>query len=283
MTGFLSDRAVLAFEGQDRITFLQGLVSNDVTLVSQGHALWSAVLTPQGRWLSEFFLYEDTTQETPRLLMDCPAEHAETLTKRLSRFRLRADVRIVTTDFRVITGPDGTSPPPHSISSPDPRTEQAGWRALITPDSDIMGETPQAYLIRRLSLGLPDWTDFEAEKTLALEANMDVLHGVSFSKGCYMGQELTARTHYRAVLKRRILPITGPSTAFSTPGPIQLNGKDVGELRSHHATTALALLRREAWSSNALTLNGETVQVVWPNWFPAELRPQSTQEETPSP
>lgn len=283
MTGFLSDRAVLAFEGQDRITFLQGLVSNDVTLASQGHALWSAVLTPQGRWLSEFFLYEDTAPENPRLLMDCPAEHADMLQKRLSRFRLRADVRISKTDLRVITGPDGTSPPANSTTAPDPRTEHAGWRALISPDMPATGETPHAYLVRRLSLGLPDWTDFEAEKTLALEANMDLLKGVSFSKGCYMGQELTARTHYRAVLKRRILPVTGPDAAFSTPAPILMRGKDVGEFRSHHANTALALLRREAWSSDELTLNGETIQVVWPTWFPEELRPQPAQEDTTAP
>ncbi|GBR53019.1 glycine cleavage system protein T [Neokomagataea thailandica NBRC 106555] len=246
--------------------------------------MWNAVLTPQGRWLSEFFLYEHTDHNgSVQLLMECPADHAEMLQKRLSRFRLRADVQITITDLRVITGPAGSTPPAASISAPDPRTENAGWRALIPHDMTATGETPEAYKLRRLALGLPDWQDFEAEKTLALEANMDLLNGVSFTKGCYMGQELTARTHYRAVLKRRILPIHAPEGAFNDGATIMLGGKEVGELRSHHGTTGLAILRREAWTSDALTLNDQPVKVIWPDWFPADLRPTSTPEETPAP
>lgn len=340
MTRFLSDRSVLAFSGRDRLSFLQGLVTNDVTTIAPGRAIWSALLTPQGRWLSEFFLFAEPsgpqgndppdTTACGRVLMDCPRPHAEMLIQRLSRFRLRADVQITHTTGRVMTGPGAppalppegpatslstnltspglTSPgfispgfaspdsgssstissgsvPSSLIVAPDPRCDQAGWRGLAltgtehTPDRSSEnpdGEDDHAYRSRRIALGLPDWTDLELEKTLALEANMDLLNGVSFTKGCYMGQELTARTHYRAPVRRRLLPlVTSAPThqpSFTTGEAILLDGKDIGHLRSCEGNHALAFVRREAWHSDALTVKGIPVRVLWPAWFPPEKR-----------
>ncbi|MBS1021145.1 folate-binding protein YgfZ [Gluconobacter cerinus] len=268
MIELLPLRSVLTFSGADRASFLQGLITNDVQSLSPGNAVWSALLTPQGRWLSEFFLFSDGY----RILMDCPSEHSEMLVKKLSRFRLRADVKIELTALHVIVGATETIPPEALCSAPDPRCESAGWRAIV---SQPPVETPQGHdwLDRRLTLGLPDTDDFESEKTLALEANLDLLHGVSWKKGCYMGQELTARTHYRGLLRRRILPVTVKDGTFPEIGGILTMGdKEVGELRSRHGSHALALLRREAWLSPDLAFEGKPVSVVWPDWFPLEMR-----------
>jgi len=269
MHGSLSHRAVLSFTGSDRISFLQGLVTNDVQDLTPATAVWSALLTPQGRWLSEFFLYE----APDRILMDCATDHADMLVKRLSRFRLRADVQIEKTDLRVVTGADNHSVPPSALSSaPDPRCEGAGWRAIVSGTGQS-GETPGAFLERRLLLGLPDVMDFESEQTLALEADMDLLHGVSWKKGCYMGQELTARTHYRGLVKRRLLPVVLSDGTFADENGVIVSGeREVGDIRSRSGNRALAMLRREAWSSPDLTCNGQPLSVAWPVWFPEEMR-----------
>ncbi|WP_226986575.1 CAF17-like 4Fe-4S cluster assembly/insertion protein YgfZ [Gluconobacter oxydans] len=269
MHEYLSHRAVLSFTGTDRASFLQGLITNDVQNLTDTTAVWSALLTPQGRWLSEFFLYA-----TPdRILMDCPADHAEMLVKRLSRFRLRADVQIENTPFQVITGAEDHAVPETVLTSaPDPRCEGAGWRAVVTEPAQG-GETAPAFLERRLTLGLPDVMDFESEQTLALEADMDLLHGVSWKKGCYMGQELTARTHYRGLVKRRLLPVVLSEGTFPDEGGIIVSGeREVGDIRSRSGNRALAMLRRDAWSASDLTCNGQPLSVVWPVWFPEEMR-----------
>lgn len=120
--------------------------------------------------------------------MDCPADHAEMLVKRLSRFRLRADVQIENTPFQVITGAEGRAVPETVLTSAlDPRCEGTGWRAVVTEPAQG-GETPAAFLERRLTLGLPDVMDFESEQTLALEADMDLLHGVSWKRAAIWGR-----------------------------------------------------------------------------------------------
>lgn len=269
MNHSLSHRAVLSFTGADRTSFLQGLITNDAHALTPATSVWSALLTPQGRWLSEFFLYD----ASDRILMDCAADHADMLVKRLSRFRLRADVQIEKTDLRVITGAVGSPAPSAPVATaPDPRCDGAGWRAIV-PASEEGGEMPEEFLERRLTLGLPDVMDFESEQTLALEADMDLLNGVSWKKGCYMGQELTARTHYRGLVKRRLLPVVLSDGTFPDEGGVIIAGeREVGDIRSRSGNRALAMLRRDAWSSPELTCNGQPLSVVWPAWFPPEMR-----------
>lgn len=127
MLDLLSYRSVLAFTGADRLSFLQGLITNDVQLLTSDTALWSALLTPQGRWLSEFFLFSMSDS----ILMDCPSDHADMLVKKLSRFRLRADVEIEATDFKVIVDQDSPAPADAICAANDPRCDGAGWRAVV--------------------------------------------------------------------------------------------------------------------------------------------------------
>jgi tRNA-modifying protein YgfZ len=233
----LSGRRVLAVSGEDRVSYLQGLVSNDVALAAPGRAVWAALLTPQGKWLADFFV----TADAERLLLDVDAGQAEMLATRLMRFRLRAKVAVETTSLPVHAGWPGPAP---AGAWPDPRLEAAGWRSFA-PLTATVDEA--AYDRHRLSLGLPDGPrDLEAEKTVLLEAGFDELNGVSWTKGCYMGQELTARTKYRGLVKRRLMPVT-VAGALPAPGtPVLRDGTEVGAMRSGRDGTGLALLRLDA-------------------------------------
>ncbi len=254
----LSDRAVLQVAGDDRISFLQGLVSNDVAAAAPGRAVWSALLTPQGKWLADFFVFADAD----RLLLDCEAGQSEMLRARLSRFRLRAKVAIEPVDLPVFAAWDGP-PPEAAIRSPDPRLPEAGSRLL----GDVHGAnaTEADYDLHRLRLGLPDGSrDLESEKSTLVEAGFDELHGIGWEKGCYMGQELTARTKYRGLVKRRLVPVAvdGPLPAPGTP--VFEGEAEVGTIRSGRADRALALLRLEAIGAASLRCGEATLRPTPP-------------------
>ena len=241
--------------GEDRVAFLQGLVSNDVALVAPGRAVWSALLTPQGKWLADFFVLEGGSS----LLLDCARDQAALLVTTVSRFRLRAKVtlRDASSDFAVHAAWGGATPPEGTMAAPDPRLDQAGFRILaeapLAADADA-----DAYDLHRLALGLPDGArDMEPQKSVLLEGGFDELGGVSWSKGCYMGQELTARTKYRGLLKRRLFPVTveGPLPAPGTK--VTRDGAEIGEMRSGRDGLGLALLRIEAAEADAKLACGE--------------------------
>ena len=239
----LPSRAVLSVSGEDRVSYLQGLVSNDVALAEPGRAVWAALLTPQGKWLADFFIFADAN----RLLLDVEAAPAEDLARRLMRFRLRAKVAVEDEALKVFAA-WGESPPQSGageIQAADPRLPEAGWRVLA---ADLATNATAAdYDAHRLRLGLPDGSrDMEAEKSVLLEAGFDELSGVSWTKGCYMGQELTARTKYRGLIKRRLVPVSAEG-ALPPPGtPILREGAEVGTLRSSAGSIGLALLRVDA-------------------------------------
>jgi len=237
----LPRRGVIAVEGEDRVDFLQGLVSNDVTTVTPDTAVWAALLTPQGKWLADFFVLADGD----RLLLDCERAQMPMLIQRLTRFRLRAKVQVRSEDaWRVYAAWDG-APDCDAIAAPDPRLPQAGWRVLSAGSLPV-NATPADWDLHRIRLGLPDGSrDLEADKSVLLEAGFDELLGVSWTKGCYMGQELTARTKYRGLLKRRLVPVAieGP---LPPPGtPVLRDGAEVGSMRSGLADQGLAVLRLE--------------------------------------
>ncbi len=258
----LPDRAVIEVSGEDRVSFLQGLVSNDVAEAAPGRAVWAALLTPQGKWLADFFILADGV----RLLLDCEAGQAATLAQRLTRFRLRAEVAVQPVPLQVYAGWGGAAPEA-GIAAPDPRIPDAGWRVLSDVPLPADG-TAEDWDRHRLALGLPDGSrDMEAERTTLLEAGFDELHGVSWTKGCYMGQELTARTKYRGLLKRRLVPvrIDGP---VPTPGtPVLRAGVEVGAMRSAVAGLGLALLRLDAIKSDGLACGEATLRPTPPAWM----------------
>ncbi len=259
MIAHLPDRAVLSVAGADRVGFLNGLVSNDVSLAAPGRAIWAALLTPQGKWLADFFVVADG----PRLLLDCQAGSAAMLTQRMSRYRLRADAAVERTELGVSAGWDGAPQPPGAAA--DPRLPEAGWR-LLSADAPAASAEAADWDAHRLRLGLPDGSrDLEAEKTVLLEAGFDELQGISWTKGCYMGQELTARTRYRGLVKRRLLPVQGD--ALPAPGTPVLSGeREAGQMRSSREGIGLALLRLDALGAGGLTAAGQPLTVRIPEW-----------------
>ena len=255
----LLDRAVVEVAGEDHVTFLQGLVSNDIALATPGRAVWAALLTPQGKWLADFFVFADGE----RLLLDTEAAQAADLVRRLGRFRLRSRValRVLEGAFAVMAGWDGAPLPGDAIAAPDPRHPDAGWRALTAPAAAaIAAATAGDYDRHRLVLGLPDGSrDLDSEGSVLLEAGFDELHGVSWSKGCYMGQELTARTKYRGLLKRRLVPVAVDGPLPPRGAPVSRDGAEVGEMRSGRDGLGLAVLRIAALDGEGEMRCGEAV------------------------
>ena len=256
----------VAIDGADRLTFLQGLVSQDMERVRGDMSVYSALLTPQGKFLHDFFVMASGD----RLLLDCEAGRGDDLIQRLSRFRLRADVQLSRLeDFRVsalfgpgaaasagLSGAAGTTLATDGvIVFIDPRNEAIGCRAsgprerlddylsrLGIPEVDIA-----SYEALRISLEVPDGSrDMEIEKSTLLECNFDELNGVDWEKGCYMGQELTARTKYRGLVKRRLSAFRA-TDASQTPGETVLLGdRKVGEIRSRCGENLLVSIRIDA-------------------------------------
>jgi len=204
----LSDRALLRIAGEDVRGFLQGLVTQDMATVTPETPRWAALLTPQGKVLFDFVLWA----EGDAILIDCEADQRETLARRLSIYRLRRPIAIEPIEGGVywsLTGDHGV---------PDPRLPELGRRWLGPAD----GEPAPGWLAHRLALGVPEGAaELGLDKTLWLEANAAELNGVSFTKGCYVGQENTARMHYRAKVNRRLIvaPLAEPGDRTRTTYP----------------------------------------------------------------
>ncbi len=258
----LPSRGVLAIEGDDRVAFLQGLVSNDVEAAAAGRAVWAALLTPQGKWLADFFIFADADA----LLLDCEQAQIAELVQRLTRYRLRMKVTLRPAPELHVYVAWPERPDVAGILAPDPRLPGFAWRILSAAKLEATA-TPEDWDRYRLAAGLPDGSkDIEADRGVLLEAGFDELDGVSWSKGCYMGQELTARTKYRGLVKRRLVPvrIEGP---LPPPGSaIFRDGQDVGTMRSGRDSIGLASLRLDALEGSLRC--GETVLTPHvPNWM----------------
>jgi folate-binding protein YgfZ len=273
-------RTVLTIDGEDRRTFLQGLISNDIGKAGPERAIWAAFLTPQGKFLWDLFIAE----VDGAFLIDVEAERAEAFRKKLTMYRLRSKVGIAITGelaVHAVFG-DGAAAacglPDRAGAARggcfvDPRLAEAGLRVYAADDQALraagLAEAPFALWDEaRIRLGLPDGSrDMPVEKALLLENGFDELGGVDFAKGCYMGQELTARTKYRALVRKRLLPvdITGPVPAPGTP--VMAGETEAGEMRSAAGGSGLALLRLEQVRSGQPLTCGQAVLVpAVPAW-----------------
>jgi folate-binding protein YgfZ len=196
---WLPDRALLRVGGEDVRGFLQGLVTQDMARVAPDAPQWAGLLTPQGKALFDFLLWADGDA----ILIDCEAAQREALARRLSIYRLRRPIDIAPIEGGVHWGVDGHT------GVPDPRLAALGRRWL-----GPAGSAPaEGWLPHRLRLGVTEGAaELGQDRTLWLECNAAELGGVSFTKGCYVGQENTARMHYRAKVNRRLVvaPLSEP-------------------------------------------------------------------------
>jgi folate-binding protein YgfZ len=284
----LDDRGVLAVSGADRRSFLQGLVSNDVEKVGPAQARFAALLTAQGKYLHDFMMIEFDEA----LWLEAEAGRLGGLRRRLSIYRLRAKVELdeqpelavavvfgegALAAMGLSEAPGVARPFGSGVAFVDPRLPALGARCIL-PSIDIrpalegigLAESGfPAYDRLRIELGIPDGgRDLVPEKSILLEAGFDELNGVDWQKGCYIGQELTARTKYRGLIKKRLMPvkIDGPAPA---PGAIvTADGREVGEMRSSRDGLGLALLRIEPVIEGKQLKAGDTALVVSkPGWM----------------
>ena len=257
-TAMLTDRAVIAVSGPDWRSFLQGLITQDVETLAEGELRYAALLTPQGRLLYDLFLFG----EADGVRLDAPAPHRDALLAKLKLYRLRAKVEIAATGDVVSALFDGeTAPAPWRR---DPRLPAFGWRTLGAVCDANAGD----YDAHRLRLGAPDLLrDGLSDRDYALEANLDLLNGVDFRKGCFVGQETTSRMKRRSVVKSRLVPLAfdGPPPP---PGAEVLAGTlRAGEVRSGSQGRALALLRLDRAAAGGLTVDGRPVRLDPPDWL----------------
>ena len=284
----LENRGLIGLSGDDARDFLQGLVSNDVDKVTAEKSLYAALLTPQGKFQYDFFLI----QSPDGLLIDCELDRLDDLKRKLSMYKMRAKVELSdrTQEFAVaaligngvaaalgVENSEGaTASFAGGIGYIDPRLDAMGGRTVLPrenaeallQDTGIQSGDLTDYERLRLTYGLPDGSrDMIVDKAVLLENGFAELHGVDWEKGCYMGQELTARTHYRGLVKKRLMPVRIEGPAPEPGTPILCNGKDGGEIRSIQGDRGVALIRLQPYRDNATFLAGETtILPEKPDW-----------------
>ena len=289
----LTGRALIALSGPDWRDFLQGLITQDVETLAAGEARFGALLTPQGRLLYDLFV----VGREDGCWLDVLAEHRAAIIQRLLMYRLRAKVEIAPDETPVSVlfpteplplagrgwgggaGSDSAGSqltPPHPTLSPqggegfvrDPRLPALGWRGYgaIAPAGVLLADEA-AREASRLRLGVPGPADWGSDSTYPIEANFDLLNGIDFKKGCFVGQETTSRMKRRGQIKSRMLPL-----AFEGPAPPPGSEVLAGELRAGEVLSggdgrAIALLRLDRIEGRTLTVDGRRVTVERPAWF----------------
>jgi folate-binding protein YgfZ len=290
-------RAVVAVEGEDRQAFLQGLISNDTQRVSASLALYSAFLTPQGKFLHDFALVDTEGPSGPRILLDPETDRRADLIKRLSMYRLRSKVKIVdlAADWTVIAfwgpgalqklglhGERGTARAlGNGVVFTDPRLARLGARAFL-PRAELEAATAEIgfaagdiadYERHRAAEGVPAGSrDLIPDKGILLENGFDELGAIDWNKGCYMGQELTARTRYRGLVRKRLLPVEIAGAAPAPGTPLMLGEVEAGEFRSlapggHVGLAMIRLEHLDRARAEGLTAGETRLRPSVPEWM----------------
>ena len=227
-----ASRRLVTLTGDDALTFLQGLVSNDVRRLDQPGIVYAALLTPQGKYLADFFVVN--TGEV--LLLDLPEGLADTTLRRLSMYRLRADVQMAPAALAVTRG---TGTPPEG-ALPDPRHPALGWRhyGATLPEADVDWDAIRVeHMIPETGIELiPD-------ETFILEAGFEALNGVDFRKGCYVGQEVTARMKHKTELRKGLTRLRIEGAAPVGTPILMEDGREAGTLYTQSGGRALAHMR----------------------------------------
>lgn len=252
----LDSRALIRVAGPDARPFLHNLLTQDVETLAAGELRFGALLSPPGRLLFDLFVWG----EDGAVMLDLAAERREALMQRLAMYRLRADVSVEALDQPVFAAWGAVV----EGFAADPRVAGLGGRRYGAAEANT---DEDAYQAHRLSVGVPDpAADAPMDTTYPIEANFDLLNGIDFHKGCFIGQETTSRMWRRGAIKNRMLAITfdGPAPAF---GAEVLKGElRAGEVRSGRDGAAIALLRLDR-IDGALSVDGRAVEVKRPGWM----------------
>ena len=255
MRGFVdARRAVLRATGADARPLLQDLVTNDLDRLSEGGLVYAALLTPQGKYLFDFFV----AAEGAGLLIDVAADQAAALAQRLAMYRLRREMDIAATDLRVTLLWGEGAPPGGAMR--DPRDEALGWR--------VFGDAPhepasfEDYEALRISRSVPETgAELIPNDSYILEHGFERLNGVDFRKGCYVGQEVTARMKHKTELKKGLARVAVEGAAEPGDAILAADGKPAGVLRSVQDGEGLAHLRFDR-ADGAMTAGSAEVRRI---------------------
>lgn len=281
-SALLPNRSVVRVSGEDAEKLLQGIITSDMELLNGQPAIHAALLTPQGKILFEFFV----ARSSGGFLLETAQDQAASLAKRLTMYKLRAKVDIRETGAEHVVmamwgedpqGPGGTG---GAVSFPDPRLPELGLRVLAETQSttDIAAATngmdadAQDYHAHRIALGVPEGgKDYAFGDTFPHEANLDLLHGVSFSKGCFVGQEVVSRMQHRSTARKRIVIVEG-SAPLQSGSAIAAGPATIGTIGSVAGNRALALVRLDRMEEmqrkgEQLTAAGDAIAIRRPTYF----------------
>ena len=266
----LADRAVVGVGGEEARSFLQRLVTNDVDKLAAGEARYAALLTPQGKIITDFLVLALPGEEG--FWLDMPAVNAAELVKRLTLYRLRAKVTIAdrSAEFGVVafTG----SPPAELLQSYDDPRDPGLWRRGIASRSQLTDlaarSDPIAYHDQRIQAGVPEGgLDYGFGDAFPHEANLDRLHGIDFRKGCYVGQEVVSRVEHRGTARKRIVKASFEGSPPPVGTDITADGVVVGRMGSSTAGHGLAAIRVDKAGEAAGPFEaGVVLQLDWPAW-----------------
>jgi len=291
----LPDRGVVSVMGEDAEKLLQGVITNDMGLLTTQPALHAGLLTPQGKILFDFFV----VRAADGFLLETARDKAAALADRLKLYKLRAkaDIRDVSSDYSVAAIWGGTYEPHGRGKAPllfaDPRLAAMGARELVTIGSDwaLANEeadsaTQDEYHAHRIGLGVPEGgKDYAFGDTFPHEALFDQLAGVSFTKGCYVGQEVVARMQNRGTVRKRVVPVNGAGALPAPATAIVAGGVEIGTLGSVAGERGLALIRLDRAAEIAdrgemLRAGDVPVRIAPPSWAAFSLA--STTAGTPA-
>ncbi|MEP0069856.1 folate-binding protein [Pyruvatibacter sp.] len=249
----LDDRAVLRASGADMYELLQRLVTGNLDQVAPGNGVYSLLLTPQGKFLFDFFMVSDPENEGA-MLIDCAKTRVADLQKRLTMYKLRADAAFdnVSAEFQVIAHwGAGASVLDGAPCYPDPRDARLGYRCMV-PASDASALLDKSHSTAALaedyrafcvSLGVPDGSlDIGADKDFPIESNLDLLNGIDFHKGCFVGQEVASRTHRKGKARKRLVVAALDGDAPEPGSDVLIGEAKVGSIAGSAGSNALALV-----------------------------------------
>lgn len=275
-----STRAVLALGGDDRIPFLQGILTQDVTLLREDRGLFAALLSPQGKILHDMFLL----CLSDCILLDTDASQKEALLKRLTMYKLRAKVTLedASVRWRVAYRTQATHAAVGHITRKkeklvltDPRAGELGDRIYLPPQEEAAHTASlDDYHRHRIRLGIPGTQDLDND--VAIDAGYDALNAISFTKGCYVGQEVTARMHYKNINRRGFYCVEADGDLPAPGAAIEADGQLLGTLRGSKGHLGLAMVKFDAVEGALETrkrpvIGTQAVQLRPPAWLQPKL------------
>jgi len=272
----LTDRAVISLQGPDIVSFLQGLITVDVEKLSENTPLYSAILNPQGRFLHDFFLI----QHQDSVLIDCEQNSLNDLLRRLKMYKLRSQVTLtdLSKQYQVYAiqsdDPDDFKNIDTGILYRDPRHRDLGYRLIIDHSANFSFDRPQQtlddYQVVCMKMGIPyGQRDMIYEKGIALECGLDELGAISWEKGCYLGQELNARTKHRGLVRKRLLPFRYEGKAPDIGSELRENDHKIGLVRSTLNGYGIGMFRIEYFESRMpkTVINSDSeITISIPDW-----------------